>query len=324
MKFGGCAYWNTASFSGSNREDLGSLPPVEVSSLLYAPKCKGAAHLPPAYHYRMAVVENPAQIARVRSYCQALEAEVSRLKVRPRRFARYPFDLVGLGIVSKAFSISNALLVLLDSGFAEEAYGLSRSLVECALTLRFLTQDQDKQSKRTFSYVQFEVADKQYWMHYALQHATEKSVEEKILDHAKEFDLKADPTGIRKHWSGKEGFAWKVSIDDHPLDNVASTELAKKSHYAVEYHATSSFVHCYSPALNNFLPEEFAEFQVKPSSGSCEKPEQKTLFVLISYLHSCVVYALFGMNLERTPLMNDLFSDVLAALLPYRRLRMSE
>ena len=59
---------------------------------------------------------------------QALREEIAGLKVYPRTFARYPFDHIGLALVSKAFSISNALLALLEAGFADEAFGLTRSL----------------------------------------------------------------------------------------------------------------------------------------------------------------------------------------------------
>jgi hypothetical protein len=268
----------------------------------------------------MPTIDNQDEVNRVRSYMQALQDEIFRLKIYPRIFARYPFDHIGMALVSKAFSIGNALLVLLEAGFADEGFGLSRSLVECALTLRFLTQDRGKLNQRTLDYARFEVTDKQYWMHYALQHVAGQPMEQKIREYAKQFDLKGDPKGSQKHWSGKDGFAWKVNLDDHPLDNVTSTELVKKSTYAVEYHGTSSFVHCYSPVVNNFLPPERTPFAVKESSGKWPSPSQVTLIILISYLHSCVAYALFGMNLERTQRMNDLFSDTLASLLPYRKM----
>jgi len=266
----------------------------------------------------MPFVNNQDEIDRVRSYMRALQDEIAGLKVYPRVFARYPFDLIGLALVSKAFSISKALLVLLEAGFADEAFGLSRSLVECALTLRFMTQDRDKLNRRSLDYANFEVADKQFWMHYALQHAAGESMEQKIREHARQFDLKDDPSEAGRHWSGKKGFAWKVNLEDHPLDNVASTELVKKSTYAVEYHGTSSYVHCYSPAVNNFLPSEWTPFEVEESSGRWNNASQVALIILISYLHSCVAYAFFGMNVERTQRMNELFSDTLAALLPYR------
>jgi hypothetical protein len=99
-----------------------------------------------------------------------------------------------------------------------------------------------------------------------------------------------------------------------------STELTKKSAYAVEYHATSSFVHCYVTAVNNFLPRQCVPFEVMQSSGLVEKPSQKTLFTLLSHLHSMVAYDIFGLNLERPAVFNDLFSNALASLAPYRRI----
>jgi hypothetical protein len=165
-----------------------------------------------SYDLSMAAIDNPDEVNRVRSYKKAVQEEIAGLKVYPRTFARYPFDLVGLALVSKAFSISNALLALLEAGFADEAFGLGRSLMECALTLRFLTQDRNKLNQRTLDYARFEVTDKQYWMHYALQHAAGEPMEQKIRDHAKQFDLKDDAKGAQRHWSGKDGFAWRVTL----------------------------------------------------------------------------------------------------------------
>jgi hypothetical protein len=273
------------------------------------------------YDLSMPAIDNLDEVNSVRSYMQGLQEDIAGLKVCPRIFARYPFDHIGLALVSKAFSISSALLVLLEAGFADEAFGLSRSLMECALTLRFLTQDESKLNQRTVDYARFEIKDKQYWMHYALQHAAGEPMEQKIRDRAKQFDLTEDAKGVQKHWSGKDGFAWKIHLDDHPLDNTTSTEMVKKSTYAVEYHGTSSYVHCYSPAVNNFLPPEQMSFAVQESTGEWHNSSQVTLIILTSYLHSCVAYALFGMNLERTQKMNDLFSDTLASLLPYRKMR---
>lgn len=268
----------------------------------------------------MPAVDNLKEVNGVRAYMQALQKEIAGLKVYPRTFDRYPFDHVGLAFVSKAFSISNALLALLECGFADEAFGLSRSLMECALTLRFLTQDESKLNQRTLDYSRFEIKDKQYWMHYALQLAAGETMEQKIRDRGKQFDLTEDAKGAQKHWSGKDGFAWKVNLDDHPLDNATSTELVKKSTYAVEYHGTSSYVHCYSPALNNFLPSKRTPFEIRESTGEWHNSSQVALFILLSYLHSCVAYALFGMNLERPQRMNALFSDTLRMLLPYRKI----
>ena len=272
----------------------------------------------------MPTIENPEEVVKVRAYMSSLQKAIDGIGVRPRVFYRYPFDHVSLALVSKAFSLSNALLVLLDAGLAEEAYGLSRSLVECALTLRYISQDRAKLNERTVRYMAFEIKDKQYWMHWALQTATDEEMKRKIYERAKEFNIKADPNGVKEHWSGKNGFAWKTNLDDHPLDNSVTTETAKKSTYATEYHATSSYLHCFSPVVNNLLPKSFVPFEVRESSGEFERPSQKTLFTLISYLHSCVAYALYGMNCDQPATINDLFSDILASLMPFRMLNFVE
>jgi hypothetical protein len=62
--------------------------------------------------------------------------------------------------------------------------------------------------------------------------------------------------------------------------------------------------------------EERTPFEVRESSREWRNPSQVTLIILISYLHSCVAYVLYGMNLERTQKMNDLFSDTLTSLFP--------
>ncbi len=157
-------------------------------------------------------------------------------------------------------------------------------------------------------------------MHWAIQGASDEEMKRKIYEHAKEWDIKADPTGVKKHWSGKDGFAWRVNLQDHPLDNATTQETAKKAHYAVEYHATSSYVHCFSPVVDNLLPKSFIPFEVRELSGEYERPSQKTLFTLISYLHSCTVYALYGMNCDRPAAIDSLFSEILASLLPFRKL----
>ena len=49
------------------------------------------------------------------------------------------FDTVGMALVSKAFFLARACIMLLEADFEDEALGLCRSIVECGWTLRFLT-----------------------------------------------------------------------------------------------------------------------------------------------------------------------------------------
>jgi Family of unknown function (DUF5677) len=82
----------------------------------------------------------------------------------PRRFHFNKFDTIALAILSKAFSVARACLLLIESGFEDEAFGLCRSIVECAWSLRYLTQESEQIEKRTWQYINFLILDKQFWM----------------------------------------------------------------------------------------------------------------------------------------------------------------
>ena len=56
-------------------------------------------------------------------------------------------DRVVLALVSKAVTLSEAVDCLVDAGFDEEAFGLSRTLVEVAFNLRFvLNHDSERRA----------------------------------------------------------------------------------------------------------------------------------------------------------------------------------
>jgi hypothetical protein len=219
-----------------------------------------------------------------------------------------------LAILSKAFALSKACLALLACRHSDEAYGLCRSLVECATNLRYLTAEPALQDQRSRDFVKFAMADKAYWMHYALEQFAGRKEEVEIREYAKKQGLVADPKSARRHWSGLPAFIWDVMNVDHPLDG-AVTPTFKKISYAADYHQTSAFVHCSLPAIDNYYVDEAVPFRISDSSAIHET-SQSTLFILLIYLHNSIAYALFGMNLERPARVNTLFQEALNKMKP--------
>ena len=86
----------------------------------------------------------------------------------PRLLYYHKFDTVALAILSKAFSVARTCLLLIEGGFEDEAFALCRSLVECAWTIRYLTQEPESIEKRTWKYINFVILDKQFWMYHPL------------------------------------------------------------------------------------------------------------------------------------------------------------
>lgn len=57
--------------------------------------------------------------------------------------------LVALALYSKCLTVAEATLVLLEAGFSDEAFGMTRALVDIFLTLRYIAnKDTDARAKR--------------------------------------------------------------------------------------------------------------------------------------------------------------------------------
>ena len=63
-------------------------------------------------------------------------------------------DKVVLAHVSKAFNVAQSIMALVDAGFPEEAFGDSRTMVEIALNLRYITnRNSEQRAKRFVHYI---------------------------------------------------------------------------------------------------------------------------------------------------------------------------
>jgi hypothetical protein len=252
------------------------------------------------------------EIKKVQAYVRNAEAEINKLAISPRIAYRYPFDIVGLATLAKVFALSNACLTLVSSDLSDEAFGLARSIVECATNLRYLTADSTLQNQRARDFVQYALADKAFWAHYALEQFAGRKEEREIRDYAMQQGIVPDTRPARRHWSGKPGFIWDVTNIDHPLDGP-TTPRHKKISYAADYFQTSAFVRCSLSAIDNYYIEEKVPFRVA-SSTELHETSQSTLFIVLIYLHSSIGYVLHGMNLDRPDKLNSFFQRTLKTM----------
>ena len=75
-----------------------------------------------------------------------------------------------------------------------------------------------------------------------------------------ENDIVADPKAASKHWSGEAGFIWYCTNLIHPFDGETYPLKARKIDYAVDYHATSAYVHDSLAASAHILAGEALYF----------------------------------------------------------------
>jgi hypothetical protein len=116
----------------------------------------------------------PSQVSLVRAYVAKLEKIVFALEFFPRDANKVLIDSMALQTISKSFALTRAALLLIERGFPDEAYGLSRSLVECNVGLRYITADPDQQEVRTKDFMYFDQTEQNYWLDQARQHLSDK------------------------------------------------------------------------------------------------------------------------------------------------------
>jgi len=268
------------------------------------------------FELRLAMtISRAGELRKIRAYVRKAEASIAGLGIVPRVAHKYPFDIVALAMLSKAFALSKACLKLLTSDHPDEAYGLVRSLVECGANLRYLTSDPAEQERRTRAFVKYAMADKAYWYHYALEIAKGEKKRAELRAYAKQYGISPNTKLARQHWSGKgSGFVWDVTLADHPLDGPV-TEKHRRIAHAADYHQTSGFVHCGLQAIDCYYVDDGVPFKVSRSSGHHET-HQSALFIILIYIHSSIGYVLYGLNLERPGELNAFFQRTLDKMEP--------
>jgi Family of unknown function (DUF5677) len=265
----------------------------------------------------------PSQVRLVRNYVAKLEEIISRVELFPRNANQVMFDSVALQSISKGFGLARAALLLIEKGYPDEAYGLSRSLVECAVGLRHITADPVEQEKRTKGFIHYDQTERNYWLHQARQYVSNPAMLQEIESSriAKELDAKQlDPKDAFRHWSSHRSFIWEAMTTDHPLDATTNTVQHRKIAFAVDYHAPSQYVHCSQRGLDNYFHDPNWAYTVQNRRSSIvDHTAPKTLCILCHYLHQILCYAFFGLNLDRPREINKLFAKVIAKLEPNHR-----
>ena len=252
-------------------------------------------------------------VAIAKLYLDEAQKLTSEWKVFPRNALMFPFDSISLAFVSKGFSLSRACLLLTNGEHFGEAYGLSRSLVECSLILRYLTIDLSSMSQKAKDFFWYSKAYKNYWLHWCRTVSDKKQMEstERL---AKEWKLDGDPQPALDGWVDKRRFTtFRSQKSDHPLDGNWISPQFKASAYAVDYFQTSQFVHCSQPALDSFFPDDGARFEVAQAKGDYATA-RFVAYILISYMHLVLRYAMYGLGIEDSKKLDKLTSDSIAKI----------
>ncbi|MEG9433103.1 DUF5677 domain-containing protein [Terriglobus sp. ADX1] len=237
-------------------------------------------------------------IALASDFIAELRSQLNDLGVVRRVAHRYPFDHLAFELLSKTFSLCDACLSLIRDGWCNEAYGLSRSIVECALTLRYITAVPDLLIKRTMKFASASKADRRLWLHFAQAEAQSEPEKQHIARYAAEWGLYPDTKAAYDHWSGERSFAKAATEVEHPLDPSDADIGYKRIRRAFDYYYTSHFVHCSQTAMDysKVLDGDLFAFR-DDSTERVPAISERCITLLISYSKQVTSYAIYGMGI---------------------------
>lgn len=192
-------------------------------------------------------------------------------------------DKVVLVHVSKSLTVARAVLSLIDAGFPEEAFGLSRTLVEIALNLRFITNKHSERRAKRF--VHYYAKWKMELIRRTLKHFSRdekdgrptysKAELRKMLADYKTIATLARKFPNRTSWTetqnrkASRGGAWMMAQEPDKHEKVDGKPYKWEFDYDWIYFWTSQYVHAtvISMEAHATFPREAFSIHIAPQRG---------------------------------------------------------
>jgi hypothetical protein len=187
--------------------------------------------------------------------------------------ANVMLDRAALALVSKSVNVAQGVTCLIDAGLPEEAFGLSRTLVEIALNLRFITNRHSERRARRFAHYsakwKLELI-RRAAKHFKVQDSkgrpqpkyTKKELRKMMPDYARMVRLaRKYPKRFGAGWSGKNAKEMALEADGH--DRIDGKPVVWEFDYDWIYAWTSQYVHATAVSMDSHVTEPREAFVVQ-------------------------------------------------------------
>lgn len=216
------------------------------------------------------------------------------------------YDSIAFSMLNKAYRLSQACICLLEAGFLDEAYGLSRSVLECAINLRYLTLNRDEIGSRSNNFLDFFHAERKHFLELCRSQIKDKDALDRIESLAKAEGVDGRWPNPKKgrisDWKKIEGRDWdgfKIVTETHPLDSDLNGRCPILAHYSTAYRAASAMVHCSIRALDNTFAVSSFPYRVTEGLTTHYDHHFEPLMTVVAGVYLSVSYVLFGSGLDR-------------------------
>ena len=197
-------------------------------------------------------------IDHVRKFAAYLKRSVNEVQYYPpRRGYRY---IVALALYSKCITVAEAVMVLADAGFNDEAFGMTRTLMDIYITLRYISNNDTDERAR--SYYMFGAKDLETW-----QKVFKEFWHDELPLSATTLTLAAQFRNPHR-WSGKSLRDMALEPDTNQINPRTQKPFVYEFTYKGPFRWASHYVHPTIAALENHQVEAGKEvFVVRSGNG---------------------------------------------------------
>lgn len=226
------------------------------------------------------------------------------------------FDLIALSILNKAYRLSEACIFLIEEGFSDEAFGLSRSIIECAINLRYLTLNLDEIDSRANNFLQFIHADRKHLLKLIREEypVDERNDAMEAIAKADKLDerwkTKGHPPNDWKEIEIENWTCWKIITAVHPLDTQLNIYCSIRKLFATFYRLASARIHCSVSSLDNYSSDTHFSFKIGEQRIICLDHTREPLIAILEGLYLSARYALYGLKLDQTESFDKQIEDI--------------
>jgi len=243
------------------------------------------------------------------------------------------FDSIAFSLLNKAYRLSHACIELLQANFPDEAYGVSRSIIDCSLNLRYLTLDRAKIDERSWNYLNFIFCEKKHFLEQCRKYFAPGPELDQVELYARQEKIEEQWASIvssrmvtknipHSDWrliEGSEWNGWKIVTENHPLDAKIGNSVVLHKQFAADFRGASAMVHCSIRALDNNFADPMIRFKVGENLATTFDHNFEPLVVIVTNLHQLVRYVFFGTNIDLAQAFDDLLDKTSAQLVHKER-----
>ena len=173
---------------------------------------------------------------------------------------------VVLALLSKSLTVGRAVCILVLSGFGEEAFGMTRTLIDIHLNIRYISNlDTEARAQR---FVEFFAKDREVWTTVIPKYFPSMTVSDspdsrKVMKIAKNYKSSHD-------WSGEPHKTRSLAAESDTFEfDSGGKGITALADYEIFYRMTSHFVHATVIGLENHISSRGDTFKVriKPDTG---------------------------------------------------------